>query len=128
MEIRILEQRANPLLKRQELRFEIAHPTAATPQRDAVRGELSKMLKAPRDSVIVERMGARFGTATTLGVANIYDSVDAAKSISREHILVRNGLQEKTPTGGAPAEAPAASPQTPAAEKPAETTTAPAKE
>ena len=37
MEIRIVEDRTNPLLKRHELRFEIAHATAATPTRDSVR-------------------------------------------------------------------------------------------
>lgn len=122
MEIRILDQKANPLLQRKEVRFEVAHPTAATPQRDAVRGELSKLLKAPKDRIIVERMHARFGTAVTLGEANVYDSTEVAKSISREHILVRNGLKEKEAAkAAAPAEAaPApAAPATPAAEAPA---------
>ena len=53
MEIRILEDRANPLLKRHEYRFEVAHATAATPNRDTVRQELSKLVKAPKDRVIV---------------------------------------------------------------------------
>ena len=124
MEIRILEQKANPLLKRQEVRFEIAHATAATPKRDDVRGELSKMLKASKDRVIIERMSARFGTATTQGTANVYDNSEAAKSISREHILIRNGLKEKE----SPA-APAAASEAPAApEKPAESPAAPKKE
>ena len=72
MEIRILEDRANPLMKRHELRFEVAHATAATPSRDAVRGELSKLVKAPKDRVIIERMNARYGTAVTRGDAVVY--------------------------------------------------------
>ncbi len=108
MEIKILEERANPLLKRHEYRFEVAHATAATPSRDAVRNELAKVVKAPKDRVIIERMHARYGTAVTRGDAMVYESSEAAKVTEREHILVRNGLKEKVAkAGAAPAEAPA---------------------
>lgn len=112
MEIRILEDRANPLMKRHELRFEVAHATSATPSRDAVRGELSKLVNAPKDRVIIERMNARYGTAVTRGDAVVYETAEAAKSTEREHILVRNGLKEKRVKGPAPA---AAEPAAPAA-------------
>ena len=114
MEIKIVEERANPLLKRHELRFEVAHATAATPTRDTVRTELAKAVHAQKDRVVIERMRPRFGTAVTQGEANVYDTADAAKSISREHILVRNGLKEKeakgatAPAAPEPAKAPAA--------------------
>jgi small subunit ribosomal protein S24e len=123
VEIKILEERSNPLLKRHEYRFEIAHATAATPTRDSVRGELSKLFKAPKDRVIVERMRARYGTAVTRGDALVYESAEAAKSTEREHILVRNGLKEKVvkAAGGAaePAKAEVAATESPKAEAPA---------
>ncbi len=126
MEIKILEDRANPLLHRHEYRFEVAHPTAATPTRDAVRGELSKLVKAPKERVVIERMRARYGTAVSRGEALVYESADAAKSISRAHILVRNGLKEKeAKTAAAPA-APAPTPPDAKAES-AEKETKPAK-
>jgi small subunit ribosomal protein S24e len=120
VEIRILEDRANPLLKRHEYRFEVAHATEATPSRDAVRGELSKLVKAPKERVVIERMRARYGTAVSRGQALVYESADAAKAISRAHILVRNGLKEKEAKGpAAPAEtaAPPAEPKAAPAEK-----------
>jgi len=119
VEIKILEERANPLMKRHELRFEIAHATAATPTRDAVRGELSKLVKAPKDRVIIERMHARYGTAVTRGDAAVYESAEIAKAIVRGHILVRNGLKEKPAKGPAAAAAEPAAPAAPAP-KPAE--------
>jgi small subunit ribosomal protein S24e len=127
VEIKILEDRANPLLKRHEYRFEIAHATAATPTRDAVRGELSKLVKAPKERVVIERMRARYGTAVSRGEALVYETADAAKSITRAHILVRNGLKEKETKAAAPAEsAPAATvPETKA--EPAEKESKPAK-
>ncbi len=123
MEIKIVEERTNPLLKRHEFRFEVAHATAATPTRDSVRTELAKAVHAQKDRVVIERMRPRFGTAVTQGEANVYDTADAAKSISREHILVRNGLKEKEAKGAAPAE-PA---KAPAAEAPAEASPPPKK-
>jgi small subunit ribosomal protein S24e len=121
VEIRILEDRPNPLLKRHEYRFEVAHATAATPSREDVRGELSKLVKAPKDRVIIERMRARYGTAVSRGQALVYESADAAKSITRAHILVRNGLKEKEakgPAAAAPAPPPATA-EAPAKEAPA---------
>ncbi|MFY9716452.1 MAG: 30S ribosomal protein S24e [Thermoplasmata archaeon] len=124
MEIKILEERANPLLHRHEYRFEVAHSTAATPKREEVRGELAKLVHVPKDRVIVERMHARFGTAVSRGDANIYDTTDALKKITREHILVRHGLKEKA-SKAPPAETPAAeapkAAETAAAPPPAET-------
>ncbi|MGP8073134.1 MAG: 30S ribosomal protein S24e [Thermoplasmata archaeon] len=114
MEIRVLEEKANPLMKRREFAFEVSHATAATPRREEVRGEFAKVVKAPKDRVIIERMRARYGTATTRGQAMVYDSADAAKAIVRDHILVRNGLKEKVAKGPAPpAEAPKEAPAAP---------------
>ncbi len=114
MEIKVLEEKLNPLLKRREFSFEISHATAATPKRDDVRTEFAKVANAPKDRVIIERMRARYGTATTRGEAMVYESADAAKAIVREHILIRNRLKEKptkaTPGAAATTEAPAAPP------------------
>ncbi|MCI4372286.1 MAG: hypothetical protein L3K02_01380, partial [Thermoplasmata archaeon] len=96
--------------------------TAATPRRDEVRGEFAKLAKAPKDRVIIERMQARYGTATTRGEAIVYESVEAAKATERGHILVRNGLKEKAVKGAAaPAEPTPAPPKAeePKAEAPA---------
>jgi small subunit ribosomal protein S24e len=128
VEIKILEDRANPLLKRHEYRFEIAHATASTPTRDAVRGELSKLVKAPKDRVVIERMRARYGTAVSRGDALVYESADAAKAITRAHILIRNGLKEKEAKGPTPAAEASPAPAPPEAKaEPAEKESKPAK-
>lgn len=126
MEIKILEEHPNPLLKRHEFTFEVSHATAATPTRDAVRGELAKLVKASKDRVIVERMRARYGTAVTRGDAVVYETVEAAKSTEREHILVRNGLKEKVVKGPAAPAAEAPKAESPKAESPKAEAAAPA--
>ena len=115
MDLKILEERPNPLLQRVEYRFRADHATAATPTRETVRAELAKLLKVPKDRLVVERMNARYGTAVSEGVAISYETVEARDRLVREHILVRNKIKEKAaaaPAGGAaPAEAPAAAPE-----------------
>jgi small subunit ribosomal protein S24e len=126
LELKIVEERKNPLLKRTEYRFEIGHVAAATPKRDEVRQALATALKVPKDRVIVERMHAKFGTPLSVGEAATYASKDAALATVREHILIRNGLKAKpsaTPTAGGeaapaePAKPEAAAPEPAKAEK-----------
>ncbi|MCI4351034.1 MAG: 30S ribosomal protein S24e [Thermoplasmata archaeon] len=97
-------------MKRTEYKFSVSHAAAATPQRDALRNEVAKLVKVPKDRVVIERVHAKFGIARSEGVAAAYESADALKAVVREHILIRNGLKEKPVKGppGAPAEAPAA--------------------
>ena len=111
MELKILEERKNPLLKRTEYRFEVVHGTAPTPTRDAVRQELAKATRTPKERLIVERMHASFGVARSEGLAIAYETKEALAATVREHILVRNGLKEKPK---AATEAPAAEPPKPA--------------
>jgi ribosomal protein S24E len=116
LEIRIVEERKNPLMHRTEYKFEIDHPTAASPRRADVRQELAKLVMVPKDRLVVERMNAKFGTARSDGLAMAYETKEALDVTVREHILIRNGLREKK----------SATPPTEAAPAPAETPKAPA--
>ena len=120
MDLKIVSERPNPLLKRKEYHFEVGHATAATPTRDSVRAELAKALSVPKDRIIIERMHAKYGVAKSIGEAAAYQTKEAAEAVVREHILVRNGLKEKkvkAAPGAAAAETPA--PPTPAPAAPA---------
>jgi ribosomal protein S24E len=118
MDLVVREQRPNPLLKRVEYTFEVAHVGTATPTVETVRSELAKNLKVPKDRLVIEWMRARYGTPVTRGEALAYDTADALKAVTREHILIRNGLKEKPAAKGADAAAAAA--ESPPAEKSAE--------
>jgi ribosomal protein S24E len=124
LDVKILDERPNPLMHRKEYTFEVDHAGAATPPRAEVRKELAKLVKVPADRLVIERMNARFGTAKTRGEAMAYATKEAVDVTVREHILIRNGLREKAAptapaTGG---EAPAA----PAPKEEPKTTPAPA--
>ena len=119
MELKILEERPNPLLKRVEYRFEVDHTGAPTPKRDDVRSELARLAKVPKERLLVEWLRAEFGAARSRGEAFAYQTKEALETTAREHILVRNGLMER-PVKGPPA-APEEKPAPPAAPKPVET-------
>ncbi|HEV2450098.1 MAG TPA: hypothetical protein VGU43_06815 [Thermoplasmata archaeon] len=108
MDVRVVEQRPNPLLKRIEVQFEVDHAGASTPRRADVVGELAKQLKVPKERLVVESMHARFGLAQSRGEALVYTNIESRDRVTREHILIRNGLKEKKVAGPATTEAPAA--------------------
>jgi len=95
MEIEIVGKKENELLERLEVTFKASHADEGTPQRDAVREKLSALLKAPKETVVVDSMSSEFGRMETVGYAKVYKSKDAALKYEREHILVRNKLKEK---------------------------------
>jgi ribosomal protein S24E len=129
LDVKILNERPNPLLHRKEYTFEVDHAGTATPPRSEVRKELAKLVKVPADRLVIERMNARFGTAKTRGEAAAYATKEAVDVTVREHILIRNGLREKAaPTAPAPGGETAAPPAPKEEPKSAPTPAAPAKE
>jgi small subunit ribosomal protein S24e len=96
MKGKVVSEEYNPLLKRKEVIFKIDHDSkASTPPRLEVRKMLTKLLKASLDIVYIKKMETKTGTTTTVGTANIYDSVEQAKLVEPEYILVRNTPPEK---------------------------------
>ena len=130
MELEILTRRDNPLLKRTEVRFRVAHPKEGSPKREALRDQLAKTLNATRDIVVVDFARSEFGRSTSQGYAKVYKSKEDALHTERKHILVRNGLlaaevkeakvrAAKPPPPKREAAKPAEKPAPPKEEKPA---------
>jgi small subunit ribosomal protein S24e len=91
MEIRIISEKENPLLKRREINFQIEHnQTGNTPPRLEIRKAVATILKKDLDLVFVKRFETKTGTHIAVGIANIYDSVEQARLIEPEYIIKRN--------------------------------------
>jgi small subunit ribosomal protein S24e len=96
MEIKIISEKENPLLKRKEVNFQVEHSqTGNTPPRLEVRKAVATALKKNADLVFVKKMETKTGTRTAVGLANVYDSVEQAKLIEPEYIIKRNVPPEK---------------------------------
>ena len=96
MEVKIVSEKENPLLKRKEVHFQVEHnQTGNTPPRLEVRKALAAALKKDADLVFVKKMKTRTGTQMAVGSANVYDSVEQAMLIEPQYIVERNVPPEK---------------------------------
>ncbi len=96
MELKIVLEKKNPLLKRREVHFKIEHgQLGKTPQRLDVKKAVAAELKISEDIVFVKKMQTKTGTRTAVGVANVYESAEQARLIEPEYMIKRNTPPEK---------------------------------
>ncbi|MEM3769931.1 MAG: 30S ribosomal protein S24e [Candidatus Bathyarchaeia archaeon] len=101
MEVKILSENVNPLLKRKEVVFQVDHnQTGSTPQRLEVKSTIAKLLKTDANLVFIKKLETKTGTRKAIGLANVYDSIEHAKLIEPEYIVKRNIPPEKTKEEG----------------------------
>lgn len=97
MQVKIDSIKDNSLLKRKEVGFTIiSGPKEKTPQRLEVKKAVATEMKLGDDVVFIKRMRTKTGTSITVGVANIYQSVNQAKLVEPEYIRKRNSPLEKS--------------------------------
>jgi len=99
MEIKIVSQKENPLLKRKEVQFNVEHETGSTPPRQQVRRGVAAALKSNVDLVFIKKFETKTGTHMAVGTANLYDSIEQARRIEPESIVKRNVPPEKPKEG-----------------------------
>jgi len=90
MEIKVISEKENQLLRRKEIRFQVKHDAASTPPRLDVRRAVADALRANVDLVFVKKFITRPGMHTAIGVANLYESLDQAKLVEPGYIIKRN--------------------------------------
>jgi small subunit ribosomal protein S24e len=102
MQVKIDSTKNNPLLKRKEVGFTIVSgPKEKTPPRLEVKKAVAAEMQLGAEVVFIKKMRTKTGTSITVGVANVYQSVNQAKLVEPEYIRKRNSPPEK------PKEAPA---------------------
>jgi small subunit ribosomal protein S24e len=96
MEIKILSDNRNPMLKRREISFSVEHEQmGSTPSRKEVRAAVAVAVKTDENVVFVKRFVTKTGMQTATGFANVYESIEQAKLIEPEYIVNRNIPPEK---------------------------------
>ncbi|PKP53209.1 MAG: 30S ribosomal protein S24e [Candidatus Altiarchaeales archaeon HGW-Altiarchaeales-3] len=93
MEIEILSEKENPLLKRKEINFRAIYK-GATPNINELRTKLIQVLKSDASLTVVDTLKSEFGRTAAKGYAKIYENSDAL-SIEPEHIIKKNSLTVK---------------------------------
>ena len=95
VDLKIINQKRNELLKRLEVKFQVIHEKSGTPTRIQVRRSLANSLDVDEERVYIKKIETKTGTNISICEANIYDSVSEAESIEPEHIILRNRPKEK---------------------------------
>ena len=96
MEIKIISQKYNPLLKRKEVVFKVEHEKiGGTPPRLEIKARLAQMLKMKLEQVYVRKVETKTGTRIALGEACGYDTVEQAVRIEPKYVIERNTPKEK---------------------------------
>ena len=95
MDIDIVSEEENPMLRRTDVSFEVTHDEA-TPERLSVRDSLAAILNKDAEEVVVRHLDTRFGMRKTIGEARVYDTPAAARDIEQEHMLDRNKIEIET--------------------------------
>ena len=103
MEIDIIDEEANPMLHRSDVRFEIVHDEA-TPSRLSVRDSLAATLDKDSDEVVIHELDTKFGMRRTIGYAKVYESPEFARDVEQDYMLDRNKISEADADAEAEAE------------------------
>lgn len=98
MKVNIVSKGQNPLMKRKEITFSVDHAqNGGTPSRAQVTNQLASLLKTRSELVFVKNLKTKTGTMIAVGQANIYDSIEQAKSMEPKHVIAKNVVPEKKP-------------------------------
>jgi len=98
MEIEIIEDNENKLLRRREIRFRVKFE-GPTPKREDVKKKLCAILGVSERLTVVQSLEGIFGKSECVGFAKIYENEEDLKRTEEEHVIRRN-FPEKKEEGG----------------------------
>ncbi|MDW8092105.1 MAG: hypothetical protein RMJ06_00230 [Nitrososphaerota archaeon] len=90
-EVRVIEKRRNPLLKRDEYLLQIDH-RGGTPSRVELFEALSKRLGVPRERSVIAKIDTHYGANSSSVILRVYDDQHYLNSIEPHHIRKRNSV------------------------------------
>jgi ribosomal protein S24E len=91
-QISIIEDKANPLMERREVKLEVA--SKSTPRRDILRKAVASSLKVPLERVYVRSSLSSYGTNISICKVHVYDDEERGKQIEQRYVQLRNLSRE----------------------------------
>ncbi len=111
MEIKVTDEKDNPLLERKELDIQVVYE-GATPKREELRNALIAMLNSNKELLILDSLKVKFGAQELTAEARIYKKKEKVLEVEPEYMIARN-----FPVAGAKKEKPAEKKEKPGKEK-----------
>lgn len=101
MELEVLEERENTLLKRRDLKINIRHPQSSTPKKQDLIKELAARYSVPEQHVFVDYIFTKKGLQESTAKAKIYEEVPKIKIKERKVEEKGKGEKSEAQTGEA---------------------------
>ena len=107
MEIQIIKDKTNPLLKRREISVAVKNKTTAT--RIELKNKLAALLNSKPELIVVEHLDTIYGKQEMVGTVSLYQTEERLKQLAHQHLIARDAPkvvegQEQAPAAAAPAE------------------------
>jgi len=110
MTIEITNEKKNPLLGRKEVGFSLT--SKITPSREAIKAELSKVLKTKEEFVVIDLVDQKTGSNVTTGKAKVYENSEVMAKVELEYKSKRGVKEKKEESAPTPEPAPTEAPAT----------------
>ncbi len=93
MEVQIIKDKTNPILKRREISLKIKDK--ATPSRIEVKNKLAALLNSKPELIVIEHLNTVFGKQEIGGAVSIYQSEERLKQLAHQHLVARDAPKVK---------------------------------
>jgi len=90
VEIKVLNEHYNPVMKRKEIKVEVSHASVGTPERFSTRKALAERFNTKLENLYVTDMITGTGTQETICNIEVYDDQKFASQIVPTYIRIRN--------------------------------------
>ena len=108
MEIQIIKEKTNPLLKRREISVAVKNKTTAT--RIELKNKLAALLNSKPELIVIEHLDTIYGKQEMIGTVCLYQTEERLKQLAHKHLIARDAPkvvegQEQAPPVAAEPEA-----------------------
>lgn len=104
MDVEVLSDRRNPLLRRREVRFKVSFQ-GMTPKRLDVRSKVVAILNSDMELTVLDKLEPDFGAQIAQGYVKVYDDKNAMR-VEPKYKIYRNNPELKAQEAKKAAEVP----------------------
>jgi small subunit ribosomal protein S24e len=95
MKLEIIETKKNPLLFRDEIKFNVIDANS-TPKRSEITEKISAHTNTDKKNIVIKEIKTKYGSQQVKGTARIYESPEKMKKIELKYLIERtHGKEEK---------------------------------
>ncbi|MCE8423215.1 MAG: 30S ribosomal protein S24e [Candidatus Methanoperedens sp.] len=92
MELQIIQDKTNPLLKKREILIKINNK--GTPSRIDIKNKLAAMANSKPELIVIEHLDTVFGKQEVIGTVSVYQNEERLKQLVHQHLLARGAPKQ----------------------------------